>query len=122
MKQAALKRKTPLRSYTPLKAYKGLSKISDKQRIINAEWKAITDQKAKDLNNVCQWCGLKGSRNDPFNPLDGHHILKRSYNIHTYENCYVCHRVSCHRFIEDNNIDIRECPDKHAYIKGANKP
>jgi hypothetical protein len=115
VKQTVLKRKTPLRSFMPLKAYKSLNKISPKQRVINAEWKTITDQKAHDLNNTCQWCGKIGSRTDSFNPLDGHHIQKRRYHNDSPENCYVCHRVSCHRFIEDNNIDVRDFPDKYIY-------
>ena len=105
MKQTALKRKTPLKSHKPLKAYKGLNKVSDKQRLINAKWKAITDQKAKNLNYICQWCHLPGRRDDAFNPLDGHHIIKRRYNIHTYMNCLLCHRL-CHQALELHNIGI----------------
>jgi len=100
-------KQTPLKRKTPLNVYKGLNPVSDRQRAINALWKAITDQKAKDLNYTCQWCHLPGRRDDPFNPLEGHHIIKRRYNIHTYENCFVCHRL-CHNFIEINNIDVRQ--------------
>lgn len=102
-------KKTPLRRYTPLKSYKGLNPVSDRQKLINALWREITDQKAKDLNNICQWCHLPGRRDAPFNKLIGHHIIKRRYQLNTYENCFVCHRL-CHNFIEINNIDVAKHP------------
>ncbi len=109
MKQTALKRKTPLKGYSPLKAHKGLNKVSTKQKVINELWREITDQKAKDLNYICQWCHLPGRRDDDFNPLDGHHTIKRRFGIHTYKDCFICHRL-CHNFIEENNIDVSEYP------------
>ena len=120
MNRTALKRKTPLKSSTPLKARKRLNPISDRQRERNAKWKKITDQKALNLNHICQWCGKLGRRDDPFNPLEGHHIIKRSYRIDTWENCYLCHRL-CHSFIEDNSIDVREFPNKKAWENRHNQ-
>jgi len=109
VKQTALKRGKPLKSFTPLRAHKGLNKVSAKQRAINKLWRGITGQKAKDLNYICQWCHLPGSRDDDFNPLDGHHIIPRRFNVHTYENCYIIHRL-CHNFIKENNIDVAKQP------------
>ena len=85
-----------------------INPISDKQKEKNKQWKAITDRKVKDLNNICQWCGRFGWL------LDGHHIIKRRYGIDTYENCYICHRL-CHGFIEDNNVDVRIYKSKEEY-------
>jgi len=91
--------------------------ISDKQRQKNAHWKQITDEKCAELNYVCQWCGQRGHRLEQgFQILDGHHIIKRRYNIHTKENCYICHRAPCHREIEDNNIDVNQYPNREAWL------
>lgn len=109
MKQTALNRKTPL------KARKRLNPISDKQRERNALWKEITDQKAKDLDYICQWCGLPGKRDYGYAHLDGHHTIKRRYRIDTPEICYVCHQIGCHPFIEEHNIDVRIYPNKKAW-------
>jgi len=111
MKRTLLKRKTPL------KARKGLNPVSDKQRVKNALWNKITDERAEEEGYICQWCHSIGQRLSPSLSyyLDGHHILKRRYNIHTRENCYVCHRFGCHGEIEDKNIDVRECPDRESW-------
>ena len=93
-----------------------LRPISDKQKEKNKRWKAITDQKARDLNYICQWSGGLGHREDPesLSYLDGHHIVPRRYNIHTYDNCYLCLR-KYHIFIEDNNIDVAIHKNKKEY-------
>jgi len=83
--------------------------ISDKQKEKNAHWKKVTDERCEELDYICQYCGRKGQRdnpNDPWTYLDGHHTVKRRYNIHTKEVCYPCHRLPCHSFIEDNNIEV----------------
>jgi len=98
-----------------------LKPISEKQRAKNAHWKEVTDRKAEDLGYICQWCGLVGSRvlDDDWAHLDGHHVIKRRYNVNTPENCYVCHRL-CHQFIGGENpehtpIDVRVYPSKKAW-------
>jgi len=81
-----------------------LKPISKKQKEKNTLWKQVTDQRCRDLNYICQWCGLAGSRvlDDDWAHLDGHHIIPRRFNIHTPENCYICHRL-CHDFIGGDN-------------------
>lgn len=88
-----------------------INPISPKQREKNKHWNGVTDERCRELNYLCQWCGKVGQRTDRERGdfLDGHHIAKRRYNIHTKENCYICHRAPCHRFIEDNNIDVAIC-------------
>jgi len=90
---------------TQLKRNKPLNKISKKQVLKNKHWRLVTDERVKEENGVCQWCGKEGSTKDEVNPLDGHHIIKRRYNIHDKDNCYIVHRW-CHREIEDKNIDV----------------
>jgi 5-methylcytosine-specific restriction endonuclease McrA len=91
--------------------------VSKKQAVKNASWRKVTDEKAASLDYICQWCGHPGQRVSPklLGYLDGHHIIKRRFNIHTPENCYIAHRLSCHRFIEDNNINVTEYPDKTTF-------
>ncbi len=79
--------------------------ISPKQKEKNKHWKEITARKADDLYGICQWCNQWGSLYGDFNPLDGHHTIKRRHNRNEYEDCYLCHRL-CHSFIEDKNIDV----------------
>jgi hypothetical protein len=118
MKRTALKRKTAL------KAHKRLSPISPKQAAKNKAWKEVTDEKAEELDYICQWCHQPGQRDNPnriFPPmayLTGHHIKKRRYNDHTKENCYVCHWL-CHDFIELWNIDVTEYPDEEVWKNRA---
>lgn len=85
-----------------------LNPLSDKQREKNRIWREITLLKWAELGRKCQWCG------EYVREPDGHHIIKRRYNIHTKENCYVCHRF-CHSFIEDNNIDVGEYLNKEVW-------
>lgn len=88
--------------------------ISDKQREKNAEWRSVTDEKARELDYICQWCGKKGQRIDPeaWDYLDGHHIIPRRYNIHTKKNCYIVHRVQCHpeadKYIRSTPIELKD--------------
>lgn len=81
--------------------------ISDKQREKNAGWNKITDSVCEELGYICQYCGKHGQRDEPnrWGYLDGHHILKRRFNIHTKENCYPCHRF-CHEEIERKNVRV----------------
>jgi hypothetical protein len=102
-----------LTSKTPLKAHKGLNKVSEKQRAKNKAWKKVTEQKAHALGYICQWC-LCPLQQHLIKRIDGHHIIKRRYNIHTIDNCYIV-IGECHSFIEDNNIDVRVIPDKYHY-------
>lgn len=71
--------------------------ISPKQKAKNAQWNKITDEVCEELNWVCQYCGKRGQRFNKYkwDYLDGHHIIKRRFNIHTKENCYPVHR-KCH--------------------------
>ena len=103
-KQAYLTKRTPIKH------------TSNKQKEKNKHWKEVTNQKASDLHYLCQWCGKLGDMliMDTSFCLDGHHIIKRRYNIHTYKNCYICHRL-CHCFIEDHNIDVGVYPNKKAW-------
>ncbi len=86
-----------------------ISPISKKQRAKNKWWTDVTNQRCAELNYVCQYCGKKGQRVNPDNPytyLDGHHIIKRRFNIHKKDVCYPCHRLPCHREIEDKGIVV----------------
>ncbi len=97
---------------TPLKL-KSIKQIEK-----DKHWKGIADQKAIDLSSRCQWCGSLGTRiwgGNPWNYLSGHHIIPRRFNIHTYDNCYICHEIPCHLEIEDNNIDVRIYPNKKTW-------
>lgn len=98
---------------------KGLKPVSEKQKAKNENWNRTTDEKAAELNHICQWCNFRGQRRTPtsfpYSYLDGHHIIKRRYNVHTKENCYICHRYPCHREIEDNNIDVTKYPNREAW-------
>lgn len=91
-----LMKKTPLKRRTPLR------KVSDKQRIKNKLWADITDEKAKELNYICEYCGKKGQRvfSEGWDYLDGHHKIKRRFNVHTKENCQIVHRINCHTEVD----------------------
>jgi len=89
-----------------------LNKVSDKQAQINKVWQKITDEKAREVRFICQLCGKLGQRHSSmavFTYLDGHHIIPRRFNIHTKENCYIVHRISCH---EKADRIIREYPSE----------
>ncbi len=47
--------------------------------------------------------------NDSYNPLIGHHIIKRRYGNHTIENCFLVHVVICH--CSADKVEL-EYPDK----------
>jgi hypothetical protein len=122
MKRSELKRKTPLKSYTPLKSKTRIKMVSKKQAVKNASWRKTTDEKAESLNHTCQWCGQTGQRISPELPgyLDGHHTIKRRFNVHTPDVCYIVHRLPCHREIEDNNIDVRVYPNREFWLRREN--
>ena len=111
MKQSELKRTTPLKAKTRI------SPISDKQKERTVKWNAITDEVAEEHDFICQWCDRAGLRRTDkiWLKLDGHHIIKRWHHIDTKENCYLIHRLPCHRFIDDNNIDVRKYPNEKAW-------
>lgn len=92
---------------TELKRNKPIKKVSEKQKEKNAHWNKVTDQRCRELEFTCQWCGMCGSRiMSGWYFLEGHHIVRRSRGrIDTAENCYPCHG-RCHSFITDNNVDI----------------
>jgi len=79
--------------------------ISKKQAAKNREWSAITIDRIERLGEICEWCGGWGWRGHPWNPLEGHHMIKRRHNIHTEANCFVCHKF-CHNEIEEANIKV----------------
>jgi len=86
-----------------------MRKVSDKQKLKNAEWNRITDSLCEELGYVCQYCGMPGQRTGPerWEYLDGHHIVKRSLGgKNEKSNCYPCHRVPCHREIDDKGIIV----------------
>lgn len=91
-----------------------INPISEKQKAKNKLWAEITNQRARLLNFICEWCHKRGSRIAEFNPLNGHHIIPRRYNIHTPENCYLCHDL-CHDEIE--NITVEQGKGKEYYIR-----
>jgi hypothetical protein len=103
-----------LKAKTKLASHKKLNLVSDKQKKRNQTWKEVTDQKAKEQNSICQWCGLLGKRDTSFDCLTGHHVKPRRYNDHTIKNCYVCHLL-CHQFITDHNVDVLIFPNKATY-------
>lgn len=130
MKRTQLKRRTPLRAKTtlksriglktrkPLRAHKPINRISRKQQAQNKTWREVTRHKAANLDFICQWCGQHGTFEDDYNPLSGHHIIKRSKGrIDTYWNCYVAHWTTCHEFIENHGIDVRNTPNLEVYLR-----
>jgi 5-methylcytosine-specific restriction endonuclease McrA len=123
MKRTAPKARTPLKRKAGLESRKPLKPMSKKQRTKNRLWKGIADGRAEEENFTCQWCHRRGQRTDPqrLDYLDGHHIIKRRYNIHMRENCYICHRFKCHGEIEDNNVDVGLFPNREAWIKGKER-
>ena len=109
MKQTLLKRKTALKR-TP----------SKKQAIKDKAWREITDKMCEELNYICQWSGECGHRDDPedLNYLDGHHMTKRRFNIHTKENCYIVKRKYHHTV---DNVDVRIIPNLKVYKEVENE-
>jgi hypothetical protein len=94
-----------------------IKQVSERQKIINREWSKVVQQKCKDLNYICQWCGKEGLPSKSGihrNCLTGHHIIKRRFGIHTYENAFICH-WRCHDFIETHNIKVEIYPTKSAW-------
>lgn len=108
-----------LKIYSRLKTNAKIKPITEKQKKINATWKEVTDQRAKDVNFICEWCGKPGKRDAGFNCLTGHHILKRRYNDHNYSNCFCCHLL-CHQEIENNAIDVRVIHNLHEWQNSKN--
>ena len=100
--------------------HKPLRKVSKKQQEKNKLWNEITNQKCKELDYRCQWCGRYGVRvgDNAFMLLAGHHIRNRSQGgSYDKENCYVCHWLPCHLEIRDNNVDVNKYPDRLSWLQ-----
>ena len=82
-----------------------LNPISKKQQTRIDNWSIVTNDRIKRLDNLCEWCGLWGSRKHEFNPLEGHHMIKRRFHNDLESNCFVCHR-RCHEYIGLHNIKV----------------
>jgi hypothetical protein len=103
-----LKIYTKLEGRTQLKSKTPMKQITEKQKGLNKNWRTITDEVCEEEHYICRWCGLIGTRSfEDLNRLEGHHIIPRRYNIHTKENCYPAHNLTCHDFITDHSIDVR---------------
>ena len=85
--------------------YSTLRPISKKQAAIMRKWKATTVDRAERLGGICEWCREWGSLIHKYNPLTGHHMIKRRHNDHSEANCFVCHWL-CHQEIDDNSIKV----------------
>jgi hypothetical protein len=105
-----------IKIYKQLTSRKGLNKVSQKQKLINQEWSKITNEKITELGNRCEWCGRLGKRTGTLNFLTGHHKIKRRYNLHTKENCYIVHWFE-HQYIEENNINVNIYKNKLEWEK-----
>jgi hypothetical protein len=108
-----------LKVFTKLQGKKKLNPFTEKQRAIQLEWSKVVQQKSKDLNFICQWCGRQGQPTKAGisrNCLTGHHIIKRRFGIHTYENAFICHWL-CHDYIETHGVNVVEYPSKLVWEK-----
>ena len=87
-------KRSPLKAKTHLKRGAGLKVKSERQKRIDTLWAGVKQQKILETGGVCEICGAyKG-----FN-LIAHHKLRRSYNVHTINNCaVVCQE--CHDHID----------------------
>jgi len=112
-------KQTELKRTKGLTRQKRLNPKSDKQRAKDAHWNGVTAERCYEVGFMCLWCGQPGQRNDNtrFDYLDGHHTIKRRYNVHTKEVCYPVHRAPCHGEIDDNNIDVNEYPNREAWLR-----
>lgn len=90
---------------------------SDKQKDKDAHWNKITDEVCEELDYICQYCGWKGQRYypDELSYLDGHHIIKRRFNIHTKENCYPVHR-KCHAEADKVVVSIGDYKTRELFL------
>ena len=79
--------------------------ISAKQRARNRVWKAVSDDRAERLGDICEWCCEWGSRCAEWNALEGHHMRKRRFHDDTEANCFICHE-RCHEEIGLKNIKV----------------
>lgn len=77
---------------------------SKKQQEKNRLWREITLTKWVEQNHKCSWC------HQPTRMPTGHHIVKRRYNNHTKENCFVAPWLPCHSFIDAHSIDVTQYP------------
>jgi 5-methylcytosine-specific restriction endonuclease McrA len=65
-------------------------------RIRNEEWLSVVKARIETTGSICELCHRRGSRYDPFNPLDGYHrIPRRKGGSDTAANCVILCR-SCH--------------------------
>lgn len=83
-----------------------LKKVSEKQKIKNALWSKIKQERiglliAKYGFLICEYCGKPIQEKDI---VDGHHN-DRNRNNNTLQNCRIVQRFPCHRYITDENIN-----------------
>ena len=90
-----------------------IRKVSDKQRIRNAQWARVKRERIKYLTEIygftiCEWSGEYGILDDieSLNFLDAHHIDNNRRNT-TPENCYIVKR-KYHSYITDNNNKVKQ--------------
>jgi len=92
-----------------LRRGKGINKKSDKQKVKDDHWNKVADERCIEEDFICQWCHERGQRTDSerLDYLDGHHLVKRRYNIHTKESCFITHR-KCHEEVDRYVKEYRE--------------
>lgn len=98
MKRSALKRKTSLiRSALT-------NRISEAQRIRNAEWRRVCAKRAESVDQLCEG-GIEGFCTKW--GLHGHHVIRRTQGgPNTFDNCrWVC--AACHTWIHANPTKAR---------------
>lgn len=83
---------------------KPINKISPRQLKIKRLWGRITLDRMKLLAEIfgtpiCERCGQPGINGHPIKCLGGHHLVKRQYNVHTPEVCFIAH-WGCHDGLE----------------------
>lgn len=69
------------------------------------EWRRIIEARMETIGFICELCRRRGSRYDPFDPIDGYHRIPRSKGgVDSRDNCIILCR-SCneeiHRPIRD---------------------
>lgn len=92
-------KRSPLKQTSQLNAGVGLRKTplkkkSQRQIAIDKIWAGVKQQKILETGGYCEICETYHGLN-----LIAHHKLRRSYNVHTIENCAVVCQ-SCHDKID----------------------
>ena len=102
-----------------MKRTRRINPISEKQKVKNAHWSKVTDEVCLELDFICQYCGKKGQRsnpNDSWTYLNGHHIIKRRFNIHTKEICYPVHQLPCHPKADKIKVSIGDYKTRELFF------